>query len=73
MANINVMYSSKSNEWATPQEFYDELDKEFHFTLDPCSTEENHKCEKFFTQKENGLVQNWGGREYSVILPMVAK
>lgn len=61
MANINVMYSSKSNEWATPQEFYDELDKEFHFTLDPCSTEENHKCEKFFTQKENGLVQNWGG------------
>lgn len=61
MADINVMYSSKSNEWATPQEFYDELDKEFHFTLDPCSTEENHKCEKFFTQKENGLVQNWGG------------
>lgn len=73
MADINVMYSSKSNEWSTPQEFYDELDKEFHFTLDPCSTEENHKCEKFFTQKENGLVQNWGGREYSVILPMVAK
>ena len=63
MADINVMYSSKSNEWATPQEFYDELDKEFHFTLDPCSTEENHKCEKFFTQKENGLVQNWGGGE----------
>lgn len=73
MANINVMYSSKSNEWATPQEFYDELDKEFHFTLDPCSTEENHKCEKFFTKKENGLVQNWGGREYSVILLMVVK
>lgn len=61
MANIQGCFSSKSNEWATPQEFFDELDKEFHFTLDPCSTHENCKCKKHYTIEENGLEQNWGG------------
>ena len=53
------LMSSNSNEWTTPQNFYDELNKEFHFTLDPCSTTENHKCKKYFTKKENGLLQSW--------------
>lgn len=61
MANIQGCFSSKSNEWSTPQEFFDELDKEFHFTLDPCSTHENCKCKKHYTIEENGLEQNWGG------------
>ena len=30
------MYSSLTPHWATPQSVYDELDAEFHFTLDPC-------------------------------------
>ena len=55
------MYSSKSMEWATPQDFFDKLDAEFHFTLDPCATHENHKCQKYFTKAENGLEQCWGG------------
>lgn len=55
------MYTSKSNEWGTPQNFYDELDKEFRFNLDPCATKENAKCEKYFTITENGLEKNWGG------------
>ena len=53
------LFSSNTNEWATPQRFFDELDKEFNFTLDPCATSENHKCEKYFTIKENGLIQSW--------------
>lgn len=69
--NIDVMYMSKSNEWATPQSFYDDLDKEFHFDLDPCATDENHKCEKYFTQEINGLVQNWGGTGCFAILHTV--
>jgi site-specific DNA-methyltransferase (adenine-specific) len=52
------MVSSKTNEWATPQWFFDELNKEFNFTLDPCSND-NHKCDKFFTIKEDGLKQDW--------------
>lgn len=58
---MKVHYSSQTNEWATPQDLYDRLNKEFNFTLDPCSTKENAKCDKFFTVEDNGLEQNWGG------------
>ena len=64
---LDVMYMSKSNEWATPQSLFDELNKEFHFDLDPCATDKNHKCERYFTQETDGLSQNWGGTECSVI------
>ena len=56
---MEVHYSSKSNEWSTPQKLFDEIDKEFNFTLDPCSTHENAKCSKHFTIEENGLEQDW--------------
>lgn len=55
------MMSSNSQEWATPQEFYDKLNEEFSFTLDPCSTHENAKCKKHYTREENGLSKSWGG------------
>lgn len=56
---MSVHFSSKTPEWPTPQAFFDGLDKEFGFTLDPCATNENHKCEKYFTESENGLTQSW--------------
>lgn len=56
-----AMFSSESVEWATPQEVFDELDREFHFNLDPCADEHNHKCEDYFTKKDDGLLQDWGG------------
>ena len=56
---MSVHFSSKSNEWTTPQHLFDELNREYHFTLDPCATHENAKCEKYFTEKENGLLQDW--------------
>ena len=55
------MFSSNTPEWATPQDFYDALDAEFHFTLDPCSTDENAKCEKHYTKADDGLTQDWTG------------
>ena len=58
---VEGMFSSNSVEWSTPQWLFDELDNEFHFTLDPCSTHENHKCDKYFTKAENGLLQDWQG------------
>lgn len=61
MPDLNVMYSSKTDQWATPQEFFDELNSEFHFDLDPCADAENHKCNKYFTKEQNGLLQDWGG------------
>ena len=50
-----------TNEWATPRDFFEELNREFSFTLDPCSTDENAKCKKHFTEQDDGLTQNWGG------------
>lgn len=52
----------KTVEWATPQAFFDKLNEEFRFTLDPCSTHENAKCVNHYTRAENGLVQNWGAQ-----------
>lgn len=63
MANLKACFSSKSDEWSTPQNVFDELDKEFHFTLDPCATDDNHKCDKYFTLENDGLSENWGGTE----------
>ena len=40
---------------------FDELNEEFHFTLDPAANEENNKCETFFTKEQNGLTCLWGG------------
>lgn len=55
------MFSSKKQDWTTPQYLFNELDKEFNFTLDPCCYKETTKCKKFYTIKENGLKQSWGG------------
>lgn len=66
-----VLWSSKSDEWSTPQYLFDELDREFHFTLDPCADAENHKCDRYYTKEQDGLKQSWGGRWYSAIHPTV--
>ena len=55
------LFTSKTDNWATPSAFFAELDREFGFTLDPCASLENHKCAKYFTKSDNGLLQDWGG------------
>ena len=55
------LFSSRTDEWATPAGTFSELDAEFHFNLDPCATAENHKCPRYFTKEDNGLAQDWGG------------
>ena len=57
--NTELMFSSNDQTWETPQEFFNKLDKEFNFTLDPCCTEETAKCKKYYTPRENGLIQDW--------------
>ena len=59
--NKELMFSSKTDMWSTPQEFYDSLNDEFNFTLDPCATENNAKCDNFFTVADDGLKQDWAG------------
>lgn len=64
--NNSLMFSSATDEWYTPIDFYNELNKEFNFNLDPCATDDNHKCNKYFTKADNGLLQSWGGTRFFV-------
>ena len=57
-----ILFSSKKEDWETPQDFYDILNDEFHFNLDPCSNQFNHKCDNYFTIEDDGLKQSWGGQ-----------
>ena len=61
-ATQGVMFSSKSNDWATPQDFYNQLDAEFGFTLDPCASQASAKCSSFYTADDDGLSKNWEGQ-----------
>jgi len=54
------LFSSATDEWPTPQSFFDTLDAEFKFTLDPCATPKNAKCKTYFTRSDDGLRQPWG-------------
>ena len=55
------MFSSATDNWSTPQDFFDKLNDEFHFTLDVCADETNHKCEHYYTKKIDGLIRPWIG------------
>ena len=58
------MFSSKTDNWETPQDFFDKLNKEFYFNLDACATDENAKCKVYFTKEQDGLSQEWGSRTW---------
>lgn len=70
MSIKGLLQQGKTVEWATPQEVFDDLDAEFHFTLDPCATPENAKCAKFYTKEQDGLTKNWGGAD-GILQPTV--
>lgn len=59
--NTDVMFSSATDNWSTPQDFFDKLNDEFHFTLDVCADETNHKCEHYYTKEIDGLSRPWIG------------
>ena len=56
-----VLFKSACIEWQTPQSVYDSLDAEFHFTLDPCATNDNAKANQGFTSVFDGLGCAWHG------------
>jgi phage N-6-adenine-methyltransferase len=60
--NTDLMFSSASSEWATPQALFDRLNAEYHFELDVCATAVNAKCPRFFTAEQDGLAQDWRGQ-----------
>jgi phage N-6-adenine-methyltransferase len=58
---MSVHFSSKTDLWATPQDFFERLNGRFNFELDVCALPENAKCEKFYSPEQDGLKQQWSG------------
>lgn len=54
-----ALLSSKNMCWCTPQDFFDKLDAEFHFVLDPAATDKTAKCPVYYTPETDGLSQSW--------------
>lgn len=52
---------TRSPEWETPLDLFEMLDKKFRFTLDPCASDQNAKCEYYFTKDDDGLSRSWKG------------
>lgn len=60
---MNVHFSSKTDDWATPQDFFDEINKDWgQFDLDVCASSSNAKCAKYFDKETDGLKQKWEGK-----------
>ena len=55
------MFSSKTDKWETPQDFFDELNREFGFSLDVCALPGNAKTRRYYTPSQDGLAQPWEG------------
>ncbi len=54
-----ALLSSKNMCWCTPQDFFDKLNEEFGFVLDPAATDTTAKCSLYYTPETDGLSQSW--------------
>ena len=59
--NKDLMFSSATDNWATPQEFFNQLNEEFHFSIDACADSFNHKTERYYTIEDDGLSKGYAG------------
>lgn len=65
MGTTNLgLFTSTTDEWPTPNDLFEELDREFGFDLDPCADELNAKCARYFTKNDDGLSQEWRGKVF---------
>lgn len=55
----SVLLSSKKMDWCTPQDFFNELNAEFHFVLDAAATDKTAKCKHYYTPETDGLAHSW--------------
>lgn len=61
MSAMDVHYSSATEIWATPQDFFDRYHRIFNFEIDVCALPENAKCPVYFSPEQDGLAQDWTG------------
>ena len=61
MIQRDALFSSATDDWETPQELFDRLNDEFHFTVDVCASADNAKVKRFYSKEQDGLKQDWTG------------
>lgn len=59
--NSDLHFSSATDNWATPIDFFKKVDSVFRFNLDVCAAKENAKCGNYFTVEDDGLSKDWYG------------
>jgi len=53
----------------TPPDIWEDLTKEFDFTIDICASHENHLLPRYYTIDDNALTKDWTG-EIAYIHPL---
>lgn len=56
---MNVHFSSATDDWPTPTEYFARLAQLFNFVLDPCASAGNAKTANYYTCEQDGLAQSW--------------
>ena len=64
MANSIMGKTAKNQKLAmkwirTPKSIWNDLIKEFNFTVDACASDKNHLLSKYWTEKNSALDKNW--------------
>ena len=57
--SVAVHFSSATDEWPTPEDFFALLDVEFEFDIDLCAADENALCSSFYTKADDALKKDW--------------
>jgi phage N-6-adenine-methyltransferase len=59
-SGLRAMGLARADDWETPPEVFDPLNREFGFTLDVAASPHNAKCERYLTHEQDGLISDWG-------------
>ena len=57
----NNRFKSVKQDYETPDNLFEKLDKEFNFTRDVCASAENTKVKVFFSENNSCLDKEWDG------------
>ncbi len=65
MSISQALFSSKTEDWETPQDLFNELNKIHNFDIDVCATKNNSKCQYFYHKEDDALSKPWNVDPYN--------